>query len=283
MGCDGWNAYLLKKAPESVQRRYWQALKDALRTHDLPEEWKEKVAMLFMKPGEDPCELGRRRDIWLECHGHKLAMWMLGEEYNRAAAETVPTSQAGCTPERGCPEQTLVMRCQKEQCASEKTMCVRGYLDMGTFFMSCTREVQWEVERWCGVKPEVIEVVQALYAGCVGRYETAYGLTETFDIAEGNIQGCNCSPTRSKYQLRLIQETVRKLCQGFRFRGASKSCCQLWFCDDGAFLTQDLHTMQLVMDTCWMVTRVAGLRIQIKKDKKTAWQASTGKGEWRKR
>jgi len=30
----------------------------------------------------------------------------------------------------------------------------------------------------------------------------------------------------------------------------------------------------MVIDTCWMVTRAAGLKIQIKKDKKTAWQAS---------
>ena len=43
-----------------------------------------------MKPGEDPSELGRRRDIWLECHGLKLMMWLLGNEYERAAGESIP-------------------------------------------------------------------------------------------------------------------------------------------------------------------------------------------------
>ena len=100
-GCDGWNAYLLRLAPVEVQRRYWRALQRAIRERKFPRQWSEKVAMLFMKPGEDPSELGRRRDIWMECHGLKLTMWLLGEEYERAAAETIPASQAGATCKAG--------------------------------------------------------------------------------------------------------------------------------------------------------------------------------------
>ena len=161
------------------------------------------------------------------------------------------------------------MRCQKEQCAAEQTMCCRVYLDLGVFFMSCVREVQWEAERWCGVRPEVTATVRALYDSACGRYETAYGLTEAFALRRGNTQGCSQSPTRSKMQLRMMQEAVSKLCEGFRFRGAEKSTPQMWYCDDGAFAVPDLHTMQLVIDTCWMVARASGLGIQIKKDKKS--------------
>ena len=57
-------------------------------------EWQEKVAMLFMKPGEDPSDLSRRRDIWLECHGHKLMMWLLGAEYERASATAISRQAA---------------------------------------------------------------------------------------------------------------------------------------------------------------------------------------------
>ena len=153
-------------------------------------------------------------------------------------------------------------------------MCCRVYLDMGVFFMSCCRQVQWEVEKWCGVRCEVTDAVKALYHAASGRYETAYGLTDAYAIEEGNIQGCSQSPTRSKMQLRLLQEAVSELCAGFRFRGATASVPQLWYCDDGAFCCRDLASMQLVVDTCWMVTRAAGLNIQIKGDKKTAWQAS---------
>ena len=65
------------------------------------------------------------------------------------------------------------------------------------------------------------------------------------------------------------------MCEGYKFRGGgSKRVPQMWFVDDGAFVTTDLATLQLVLDTCWMVTRAAGLKIMIKKDTKTAWQAS---------
>ena len=165
-------------------------------------------------------------------------------------------------------------RCQKEQCAAEKTACCRAYLDMGTFFMSTIREVQWTVEKWCNVRPEVTQVVRALYESGRGKYETAYGLTDAFDLSAACFQGCNQSPTRSKFQLRLVQEAVRKMCEGFQFRGGGKAIPEMWYCDDGAFVTKDLATLQMVMDTCWMVTRAAGLKIMIKGTKKTAWQAT---------
>ena len=64
VGVDGFNAYLIKKAPTAVQRGYWEDLKEAIRTRTFPEEWRERVAMLAMKPGEDPVDLERRRDLW---------------------------------------------------------------------------------------------------------------------------------------------------------------------------------------------------------------------------
>jgi len=118
-----------------VQREYWRDLQQCIRTQSFPAPWKERVAMLAMKPGEDPADIDRRRD-----------------------------------------------------------------LDCGTFFMSCVREIQWEAERWGGVRPEVTETVKAMYDSVRGRYETAYGLTDTFEMKCGNFQGCNQSPTRSKFQ-----------------------------------------------------------------------------------
>ena len=139
VGVEGFNAYLLRKAPEAVQRDYWRDLQQCIRVKSFPPTWKERVAMLAMKPGEDPADVDRRRDLWVESHGSKLTMWMLGAEYEEAARWAIPLSQAGNEKGRGCPEQSLIMRCQKEECAAERTMCCRAYLDCGTFFMSCVR------------------------------------------------------------------------------------------------------------------------------------------------
>ena len=123
-------------------------------------------------------------------------MWLLGAEYEEASGWAIPASQAGAEKRRGCPEQSLVMRFQKEQCAAERTVCCRAYLDFGVFFMSCVREVQWAVEKWCKVKPGVTKTVQAMNKGMKGRYETAYGMTDTFEVERGNGHNRHGSSTR---------------------------------------------------------------------------------------
>ena len=45
VGEDGFSAYLLKRAPEEVQRSYYEALKVVIRERAYPEEWLERVAM----------------------------------------------------------------------------------------------------------------------------------------------------------------------------------------------------------------------------------------------
>ena len=125
-------------------------------------------------------------------------------------------------------------------------------------------------------------MVRALYESGRGKYETAHGLTEPFDLSAACFQGCNQSPVRSKFQLRLVQEAIRKMCEGYKFRGERDTVPQMWYCDDGAFEATNLATLQLVMDTCWMVTRAAGLKIMIKGVKKTAWQATYWKGHTEK-
>ena len=64
----------------------------------------------------------------------------------------------------------------------EGTPLFVGFLDFGTFFMSCVKEVQWEVERWTGVDPAVTDVVRELHHEVSGRYETAFGLSERFGM-----------------------------------------------------------------------------------------------------
>ena len=75
-------------------------------------------------------------------------------------------------------------------------MCVRGYIDLGTYFMSVVHEVQWKVEQWAGVPPDVTAVMKALREGLgeelpslQGRYETGYGLSDRFPIEQGLGQG----------------------------------------------------------------------------------------------
>ena len=60
VGVDGWNAYLLRMAPEEVQREYWKNLRGMITTTTFSPEYKKWVAMLAMKKDEDPRDLTRR-------------------------------------------------------------------------------------------------------------------------------------------------------------------------------------------------------------------------------
>eukprot|EP00965_Chrysotila_dentata_P091755 3029556-Pleurochrysis_carterae.AAC.1 len=128
---DGFDCYLVKNATEEVQDIYHEVIKDILLEEDYPTEWNEWIAVLIMKPGEDPFELGRRRDIWLQCHSVKYVCRMMEAEYNRVANEQVPITQAGWTVDRTGAEHSLTVRIIEERCEWHRRPCIKGYVDMG--------------------------------------------------------------------------------------------------------------------------------------------------------
>jgi len=68
---------LVRILPKKARRRYWRILKGMVERNTYPQEWNEWIAMLAMKPGEDPTDLGRRRDLWLQCHSMKCLFRMI--------------------------------------------------------------------------------------------------------------------------------------------------------------------------------------------------------------
>ena len=84
MGTDGFDGYLVRLLPQDMQRRYWTILREIVGRQAYPKEWNEWIAILAMKPGEDPKTLERRRDLWLQCHSMKCVMRMILPAYERA-------------------------------------------------------------------------------------------------------------------------------------------------------------------------------------------------------
>jgi hypothetical protein len=127
--------------------------------------------------------------------------------------------------------------------------------------MSVVHKVQWEVERWSGTPVEVTEVLRA-------------GLTAAVRIAKGLGQGDIGSPVRSKILIAIIAKTVSRLCEGAKITGSDKRVSMLFFADDGLILADDVQTLRRAFEAMWIVARVAGLRLQVKGKKKTAWSAT---------
>eukprot|EP00965_Chrysotila_dentata_P167372 5527137-Pleurochrysis_carterae.AAC.1 len=178
LGSDGFDGYLIRNATQELQDIYHEVIKDILKQEDYPAEWNEWIAVLMMKPGEDPFELGRRRDIWLQCHSMKYVCRMLEPEYNKVADEYVPNTQAGWTGDRMATEHSLTVRIIEERCEWHRKPCIKGYVDMGSFFMSVNHSVQWEIERSMGVSETIVAIIKALREG---KGETLGGLTGKYE------------------------------------------------------------------------------------------------------
>eukprot|EP00965_Chrysotila_dentata_P015307 506481-Pleurochrysis_carterae.AAC.1 len=142
-------------------------------------------------------------------------------------------------------EHSLTVRIVEERCELYRKPCVKGYVDMGSFFMSVNHAVQWEVEKAMGVSGTVISIMKALregkggdHSGLTGRYETAYGITEPVEIGKGPGQGDLLSPVRSKLILAIIQKAMQYLVPGIEFiTQVARSAPFLIYADDGIILT----------------------------------------------
>ena len=75
------------------------------------------------------------------------------------------------------------------------------------------------------------------------------------------MQGCIGSPARSRslLQLRFMQTVVSHACQGYRFRKEGGGGVHMvFYCDDGAFLSESLAGVQMALDACWVAARRQG-------------------------
>ena len=257
VGIDGWNAYLLRRAPTAIQERYWHLLRACVESNNYPTEWRQWIAMISLKAGGNAHVMNTYRDLWIVPQGQKLLMRMLNVEYERVARKTIPGSQAGWSPGRACPEQVITVRIAQELAAMQNlTLCI-GYQDLSTCFMSIIKQTQWAVEEYLGVDVDVTTVMQALHAEITGRYETAHGLTNGHNIGSGTGQGCANGGVRAKIgAIAPMQKAVTQLCRGFKVReGPGGSVPQVYFADDGAFLTNSLADLQAIYDINWIMAR----------------------------
>ena len=104
VGSDLLDGYLLRIATEDIRKDYWRLLVEIVETKAYPREWNDWIAMLAMKPGEDPKELERRRDLWVQPQSLKGLMRMLLPSSYPNTIERVrewsPARNAASQPER---------------------------------------------------------------------------------------------------------------------------------------------------------------------------------------
>ena len=122
---------------------------------------------------------------------------------------------------------------------------------------------------------DVITVMQALHEEITGRYETAHRLTNGHKIGSGTVQGCANGGVRAKIgAIAPMQKAVTQLCRGFKVgERPGGSVPQVYFADEGAFLTNSLADLHAIHDINWIMARMMGIEIKVKGLDKTAYSA----------
>ena len=70
------------------------------------------------------------------------------------------------------------------------------------------------------------------------------------------------------------QKAVQRRCRGFQVQeGESGNIPQVYFADDGVFLTNSFADLQVIYDINWIMARMVGLQIKVKGAEKTAYSA----------
>ena len=104
---------MAQELSDDAMANYYAWVMESMREAEVSDSYGEWIALLIDKKGEDQRKLGRKRDLWLMCHGMKVITMILQEEYGRLVGVQGSVSQGGWTENRGGPEMTLVLRAQE--------------------------------------------------------------------------------------------------------------------------------------------------------------------------
>ena len=258
---------------------YYNLLVRCMETGVYPASYFEIIACLIPKTYGNCLDISSLRDIWLTAHGAKLAERMLLDSSLVPLSRAIRLEASGGCKGRGCTEQAFSLHASVEQAVALKRDMYVLYVDLSKCFMSFSREGGFQYLDWLGLPPEARIALAGLCQcdkhGCIrGRYETAYGSTEAFEIARGFIQGALASPEKCKAMMNTLAELVNLKVTGSQWwspDGMASYLTQLIFIDDAANTTGSFDMIERVARfwDIWCV--ITGCEMNIAKFKKTVF------------
>ena len=180
-------------ADNPVKEHYYELLMRCMEQGVYPASYFELIAVLIPKTYGSQLEISALRDIWLMAHGAKLAEGLVLSTALAPLSAGLRLEASGGCKGRGCTEQAFALHAAIEQALVLKLDIYVMYVDLSKCFMSFSREGGFQYLDWMGLPLEAKKALMGLcdsekHGRVSGRYETAYGSTEAFEIVRGFIQ-----------------------------------------------------------------------------------------------
>ena len=276
VGADGLKVEWLLQLDNGLLKLYYDGLLECAKTGDFPAEWKQIVYVLLPKKHGDQRRIGKRRDIALMAQGMKiLGRMLLGSAYHDMHAR-LHEAQTGWTSAHNSLDAASIIAHSLQSATRLKTSIYVMYVDLAKFFPSLHRPIVFAAELLKGLPIEVTRLTASLFAEAVGVYDSAHGLSASFDIDMGALMGCVLSPDRAKLVLDLAARAIEAVCSGAKVWGREdlKRIIQTLFADDWCGVFNCAEDMRRAW-TVWKAwAKVSGCKLGVEGTDKTTYAAA---------
>ena len=285
VGADGVSVEVLLAAGEGALRLLYDAMMADLRAGHVPDEWRQVLYALLVKPApKNPERVCERREIALMSQTQKLLLAMVRWVCYRRLTGRLHRAQLGWLPGYGCTDVGLTGALLLQQARRLQHPLYVLYIDLATFFPAIDRANLRVAEMWYGLPKDVSDLAQAIYAGQNGlgitcRYDSADGLGDGFQNDMGALMGCVLSPDKAKILLDSVLRAIDLHARGVRVWGGGgraecQRICQLAFADDWAGFVSTPTELERVWDIWSTWELLSGCKMGI--DRKSLKTVVTG-------
>jgi hypothetical protein len=191
---------------------------------------------------------------------------ILQQRLKRYTEEAMSEEQAGFRRGRGTMDQIFVIRQLSEKHIERNRTLYNNFIDYKQAFDSVWQEGLWKTMRHCGIREELVILVEDLYSKSVSAVRVDGELTEWFKIKVGVRQGCGMSSDLFNLLLEIVMRLAKEREEvGVNINGRITD--NLRFADDVDLIATTGKNLQELTDRVDRSSKRMGLKINVEKTK----------------
>ena len=219
---------LIRRLGRPGRMAYFEVAKRCILEGKLPEHWQRMVYVLLSKKHGDQRKIRKKREIALMDQTLKLMLKCVKRlSFDRMVGRTGEDNH-GWVSGHGALNAALMMDIVLGQARELKHSIFILFLDLKQFFPAIKRARRTAAEYLLGLPAEVVRLAKAVFERMTARFDTAHGLSDSFDILGGDLMGCVLSPSHARCLLTSISVAVAAVSNGVIGSGAATNVHGRW-------------------------------------------------------
>lgn len=209
------------------------------------------------------------RFICLLTHAYKTLATLLLRRLAADVEPSLPESQAGFRPDRGCRDNILLLSWLIDQCVEAGDSMVVTFIDFAAAFDSVSHKFLDVAMESCGASVKCRAIFREIYAkaSAVVRVRGSGGedvLSRSFPVGRGVLQGDVFSPICFIVAVMCLVQRTSWGDSGVRL--GAELLQDLWYADDGAILNSDVeHSSENVSRFAEIAQKLADMEVATSK------------------